>query len=133
MNPSTAGAFGELLVSADLLKRGYHVYRALSPAAPCDLLIFKDSEQPLRVEVRMGQIHKNTGMLTFSLVLQKDSGRADLFAIVVDESINYYPPGIVAPTFPLDYLLSGGKRAALESALRQSQPSRPATAVASAA
>jgi Holliday junction resolvase len=44
----------ELLVAADLTKRGFHVFRALSSAAPFDLVAHKDQET-LRVEVTTGQ------------------------------------------------------------------------------
>lgn len=37
-----AGAIGELLVSADLLSRGYTVFRSVSPAAACDLIVLED-------------------------------------------------------------------------------------------
>lgn len=38
----TKGAIGELAVSLDLMNKGYHVYRALSPNAPYDIVAVKD-------------------------------------------------------------------------------------------
>jgi len=48
---STIGAIGELMVASDLMKRGYHVFRAMSPSAPCDLLVMREGLSA-RVEVR---------------------------------------------------------------------------------
>lgn len=47
------GAISELIVSAELMKKGYTVFRALSPDAFCDLLIHKDGKIK-RVEVTTG-------------------------------------------------------------------------------
>lgn len=35
-----AGAIGELVAATDLMRRGYHVFRAMSPVSPCDLLVY---------------------------------------------------------------------------------------------
>lgn len=48
----TVGAMSEMLVCTDLLKEGYHVFRAVSPACPCDLIALKD--ETVRVEVKTG-------------------------------------------------------------------------------
>ena len=50
----TKGAAAELRVAADLMMRGYHVFRALSPACPCDLIAYRDGEPPIRIEVKSG-------------------------------------------------------------------------------
>lgn len=47
----TIGAIAELMVAADLMKRGYEVFRALSPSCSCDLAILKNGRL-LRIEVR---------------------------------------------------------------------------------
>lgn len=49
----TVGALSELIVSADLLKKGYAVFRALSPSCFCDLIAVKDNLS-YRVEVKTG-------------------------------------------------------------------------------
>lgn len=51
LSSGAVGALRELLVASDLMYRGYEVFRALSPASPCDLLILYDG-QTKRVEVR---------------------------------------------------------------------------------
>lgn len=45
------GTLSELVISADLLARGYHVFRAVSPACPFDLVIYKNGRLQ-RVEVK---------------------------------------------------------------------------------
>ena len=40
VSPATRGAIAELRVATDLLARGYHVFRSVSPASPCDLIAF---------------------------------------------------------------------------------------------
>src|SRR5690242_10258699 len=42
LSSGTAGTVGELFVTVDLLKRGYHVFRAVSPSCPCDLIALRD-------------------------------------------------------------------------------------------
>jgi len=51
---SRAGAFGELLISAELLSRGLHVFRAVNPDSPCDLLVLGPAGA-VRVEVTKGR------------------------------------------------------------------------------
>jgi len=40
----TVGAIGELRVAIDLMSKGFDVFRALSPAASCDLLVMKEGK-----------------------------------------------------------------------------------------
>ena len=49
--PPTLGALSELQVAVDLMAKGYHVFRALSPDCPCDLVAFRPGEPPVRIEV----------------------------------------------------------------------------------
>ena len=50
---STAGAIGEMMVAADLLRRGLSVYRAVNPDSACDLIVMVGPEA-VRVEVTKG-------------------------------------------------------------------------------
>jgi hypothetical protein len=77
----TIGAAHELLVSADLLAKGYDVYRAVSGSCPCDLAIVKDGKL-LRVEVTTGyeQIDKTIKPPSAKL---RTKDRWDILAIVV--------------------------------------------------
>lgn len=47
----TVGAICEVQVSADLMKRGYEVYRTMSHHASCDLVALRN-DKLVRIEVR---------------------------------------------------------------------------------
>ena len=51
LSTGTVGALSELMVSSDLLKKGYAVFRALSPSCFCDLIAIKN-KRIIRIEVR---------------------------------------------------------------------------------
>lgn len=53
ISSATKGAIQELRVSMDLMNKGFHVFRALSPACPCDLIAFKDKDIHM-IEVKSG-------------------------------------------------------------------------------
>jgi hypothetical protein len=81
----TVGALHELLVAADLLRRGYEVFRAVSQAASCDLAVLKEGHL-LRVEVTTGYRHLGGG---FAFPPRKYPDRHDVLAIVVGQEIHY--------------------------------------------
>lgn len=56
--PSTIGAIGELLVAADLLRKGLDVFRAVSPSCPCDFVAHHEG-QLYAIEVRTLRRNKN--------------------------------------------------------------------------
>jgi hypothetical protein len=86
----TTGAIGELVVAIDLLRRGYEVFRALSPSCSCDLAIIRDRNL-VRVEVRTAYLNKLTGSILRNGV---DSAKHDLLALVIvnDGSRILYEP-----------------------------------------
>lgn len=90
---STVGAIGELKVSADLMARGFEVFRSLSPTASCDLLAAR-GQRFFRVEVR-------TGWELNGKVMVKRQGRYDVLAIVLPDRIQYEPPIDADPTADL--------------------------------
>lgn len=73
---SITGAAGELLVAADLMLKGYDVFRALAPNAGVDLIAVKDGEF-VQVEVRNGTRHAPGAKLHCQL-----SGSWDVLAVV---------------------------------------------------
>jgi hypothetical protein len=79
LNAGTVGAIGELIVSADLLQKGYEVFRALSPSSSCDLAILTKEKKLIRVEVKTGYRTKMTGRLGCA---KPDNARFDILAIV---------------------------------------------------
>lgn len=85
---ASTGAANELLVAADLLKKGYEVFRALSPQASCDLAILNDGKL-LRVEVRTGREAANRQRAFFVKSKKKHS---DILAVVLNHEILYEPP-----------------------------------------
>lgn len=80
------GTVAELRVSADLIKLGYHVFRALSPSCPCDLVIVRGVEV-LRVEVRTGRY--SDGRLLWARCSRV--GCHDVMAVFCDGEITYEP------------------------------------------
>lgn len=81
LSPPTTGAVSELMVSVDLLKKGYAVFRALSPACFCDLIAIKN-EETLLVEVRTGYKSKD-GIFHFSKELHTNNGKPNIYAVCV--------------------------------------------------
>jgi hypothetical protein len=88
LSNGSMGALSEMVVCADLLRKGYEVFRAVSPSCSCDLIVQRNNKQA-RVEVRTGRrlvsgdIHAPFG--------PKDAGRQDVLAIVVDGVVEYRP------------------------------------------
>ena len=62
----TRGSISELIVSVRLMTKGWHVFRALSPACPCDLIAMRGLGESLLLEIRTGTFNKRTGTITFS-------------------------------------------------------------------
>lgn len=85
----TIGAVGELLVSADLLKRGYHVFRSLSPNAVCDLAIITGA-RAIRVEVTKGN-RARTGKAYYS---PHNAANYDVIAVWFSDGTVEYNPGL---------------------------------------
>lgn len=81
------GAISELLVSADLLRRSYEVFRSVSAHCSCDLAILKEGKL-LKVEVTTGYRNKRTGNLLCS---KRRSEKFDILAVVVSGEIIYEP------------------------------------------
>jgi hypothetical protein len=80
------GAMSELLVSADLLRRGYDVFRALSQGCYCDLIAVKKNST-LHIEVRTGYTSSTTGKMVFP---KKKRGTIDIFAICDRNSLDIH-------------------------------------------
>ena len=85
----TVGAIAELAVSADLMRRGFEVFRALSPSSSCDLLAIRQPGlPPVKIEVRSASRHVD-GKL--GCAMQKI--RADVLAqFVHQENAVVYSP-----------------------------------------
>lgn len=90
LHSATLGAMHELVVCADLLLNSWHVFRAQSPACPCDLVAMsKDQSRLLRVEVTTGQ-HTLNGVVYPKA--KHEVTKWDVLAIVLpDGTIQYLP------------------------------------------
>lgn len=86
---ATVGAVSELLASTDLMNKGFHVFRALSAACPCDLIAFNATGLQ-KIEVRTGRRLQN-GRINCPFTLDVID-KADLLAIVVGNEVIYYTP-----------------------------------------
>jgi Holliday junction resolvase-like predicted endonuclease len=58
LSRGNTGAVSELVVCADLLKKGYEVFRSVSPSSSCDLIVLKDGKT-LTIEVRTGCVNSD--------------------------------------------------------------------------
>ncbi len=85
MATGTIGAISELLVCADLLKKGFEVFRSVSSHCSCDLAIVLD-KQLYRVEVTTGCYGNNGNLINVT----KDPEKFDILVVVTkDGKINY--------------------------------------------
>lgn len=82
------GAIAELLVSADLVRKGYEVFRAVSPASSCDLVALLQGTAT-RVEVRTA-LRRTDGSIQVP-AQARDKGRYDIMAcLTYDNLITYF-------------------------------------------
>jgi len=81
---STIGAIGEMLVAADLLSKGFEVFRAVSSACSSDLMISKNGKV-ISVEVRTGRTYIH------GILPSRSDHRADILAINLGDRIVYRP------------------------------------------
>lgn len=80
----TVGAMHELIVAIDLARKGYHVFRALSPACPCDLVVVAPGAV-YRVEVTTGYRGRN-GRVASPAQKMQNQHKFDVLAIIVGDS-----------------------------------------------
>ena len=80
-----AGAVSELLVCADLLNRGYEVFRSVSQSCSCDIVAYKDSKY-IAIEIRTGTV-TYSGYIGYSWK-DKDVDRSMVVAVVVRNDNN---------------------------------------------
>jgi len=81
----TVGTIQELYVTIDLLKKGYEVFKSISPCCSCDLAILK-SGKLLKVEVTTGY-----GVGKIIMHPPKNKDKYDILAVVVNGEIKYEP------------------------------------------
>jgi len=85
---ANVGALHELSVASDLFKKGFYVFRNMSPIGPCDLITLKDDEL-LRIEVATTTQRKDG---TYWLPQKSKNHSFDILAVILgDGSIHYHP------------------------------------------
>jgi hypothetical protein len=106
LDSGRVGAIAELIVAVDLAKKGYEVFRSLSPACSSDLVAIKNKTK-ITIEVRTGK-YKSQNRLTKifkeyenivdkslleNLSYPKNNMKSSHFAIVtfIDEKVHYRP------------------------------------------
>lgn len=92
------GAIHELQVAADLMKKGWWVFRALSPDGPIDLIAV-NGNKTLRIQVRKARRSKRTGNISFPAIKEKDKQFHDVVALsFTNGKIMYLPDCITVPS-----------------------------------
>ena len=82
----------ELKVAADLLARGWHVFLAISPMSPHDLVAIRDKDKrTITLEVRSGYMTGKGKAYCF----KKAGSKSDYYAIVVAGEPVHYDPELV--------------------------------------
>jgi len=87
-NTRLRGAISELRAAADLMNRGFEVFRAESPLASCDLIILKDKIMK-RVEVKSTRYSGPKKQMQYPQGI-KDS-KHDILVFVFSDKIKYKP------------------------------------------
>jgi hypothetical protein len=85
----TVGALHELMVACDLMRRGFALFRALSPSCSCDMVMLSGGKA-IRIEVTTGYYNEFHQKVVHP---NKDESRFDLLAVVHPNGI-YYKPDI---------------------------------------
>lgn len=88
LSSGTVGAIQELRVCVDLMARGFHVFRAMSPSCPCDLVAWDPEGRVLRIEVKTAWRHPTSGALHRGTV---DRNRFDVVCYVTVDALIYEP------------------------------------------
>jgi hypothetical protein len=86
----TTGSIAEFIVSIDLLRNGFEVFKALSPSCSCDLICQKEKKL-FRIEVKTGFYKDNIPTIQMRSRHLKNEN-FDVLAIVTDlHEIRYIP------------------------------------------
>lgn len=84
---NTVGALHELIVTADLLSKGYYVFRSVTPNSPCDLIIQRGN-LVLRVEVKTRRLLVN-GTYIKPPMKNANPNQFDAIAFVDGSTVQY--------------------------------------------
>lgn len=90
LSSHTIGCISEMLVCADLLQKGWHVYRSISPHAPDDLVARRE-KKTVAVEVRSGRQNR-AGVISCAKPIREKTW--DVLAVVLPSGEIHYQPEI---------------------------------------
>jgi hypothetical protein len=88
LTSGTKGAMAELMACVDLMRKGYEVFRALSPSSNCDILAIKDGVVHL-YEVRTGVYGSPENGSKLSWPNTKTDGKEVLVVTHKDNVVHY--------------------------------------------
>jgi hypothetical protein len=104
ISPGTLGATSELLVSVDLMQKGYSVFRSLSPNSPFDLVAHKGDEL-LKIEVKTSIVTSEDRPVHLRAVKHSEHDTLALVApIPTGFKIEYMPPLELIQSNPVEAL-----------------------------
>jgi hypothetical protein len=87
ISTAMSGAISECRTCADLMAKGYWVFRSVSASSPSDLVAYKADGPMIRIDVKT---YYRTGKVGSFLKLI-DQGRCDVIAMATPEGIEYVP------------------------------------------
>ena len=92
LNTGTVGAIAELVISAELMRNGYEVYRALSSHCRCDILAVKNGVVN-EIEIRSGLYYnRKDGGITLHYPTRRSEGKKMIIYTHSDNKIHYINP-----------------------------------------
>jgi hypothetical protein len=89
MSTATKGAVSEYLAVVDMLRRGWHVFRSVSPACPWDVIAALPDGRLVKIEIKSAVIDR--GKLYGSPLSRRNIGH-DVVCYVTSEGVVYEPP-----------------------------------------
>lgn len=89
--PSSVGAAHEMIVAADLIKRGFDVYRSVSASSRADIIIVHGARM-LRVEVTTGVRNMGRNPKRPFSWPPKVAAHHDILAVVLHPGTIHYSP-----------------------------------------
>lgn len=87
MSKGDYGAIAELLVAADLISKGFGVFKAVSPQCECDL-VYLDGGRSVRVEVKSGTSRPDGSVQVRGL--DRNAGKFDVLAVALPSGEIHY-------------------------------------------
>lgn len=88
------GAIAEMMVCADLMNRGYEVFRATNPNSSCDAIFLDGDRKARRVEVKTGEADESGRITACSPVA--DPSAFDILAVVTRDGRIIYGEDVSA-------------------------------------